>query len=233
MPIPTHPPDCQTLLYPLNCRGCNDEIYHLSCNHNSSVLLDDNRPPWPVHHCGSGPQVTRPPWLDHVTVVTRNDRSKVAIGIPGLDSLIRPGHAPTGPITPPRQRRQASPGAAPDPIVAVPPGDGETRTITGVLREIERNINAMKAFGYNDDNPLAVAMAKAILGNRWVSQFGRITVHTQQSDRSQLESYTAFIPTAQIKSRRINTGITVSVKLTSVDVSDRYRDWYCDGFQVV
>ena len=91
----------------------------------------------------------------------------------------------------------------------------------------------MKVFGYDDDGPMAIAMVKAILGDRWVSEFGRITVHAPRLDSTQLESYTAYVPAALIKVGSIKRGITVSVKLTSVDVSDRYCDWYCDSFQVV
>ena len=115
----------------------------------------------------------------------------------------------------------------------MPPGEGKSCQITGVLREISRNVNHMKGFGYDDDGPMAIAMAQAILGERWGADFGRITVHTPRLDNSQLESYTAWVQTALIKNRRIRPGTMVSVKLTSVDVSDRYRDWYCDSFEIV
>ena len=102
-----------------------------------------------------------------------------------------------------------------------------------MLREVDSNINHMKAFGYGDDGPMAVAMAQAMLGERWVNEFGRITVHTPRPDSSQQESYTAWVPAERIRGRRIKRGITVSVKLVSVDVSDLCRGWYCDDFQVV
>ena len=178
-------------------------------------------------------QSVRPQWLDQVATITHTDGRKIATGVPGLDNLIRPSSASSGNLTPPAKRRQVSPIAALNSIVVIPPGEGETCQITGKLREIDRKVNHMKAFGYDDDGPMAIAMAKAILGDRWVREFGRITVHAPRLDSTQLESYTAYVPAALIKVGSIKRGITVSVKLTSVDVSDRYCDWYCDSFQVV
>ena len=157
----------------------------------------------------------------------------MATGVPGLDNLIRPGATSGDNLIPSRRRRQGPPNPTPAQTVSVPPGESDTRQFTGVLREIDRNVNHMKGFGYDDDGPMAIAMAKAILGNRWASEFGRITVHTTRVDNNQIESYTAWLPASRIKDRRIRRGVTVSVKLTSVDVSERYRDWYCDDFQVV
>ena len=175
-------------------------------------------------------QSVRPQWLDQVATITHTDGRKIATGVPGLDNLIRPSSASNGNLTPPAKRRQVSPTAALNSIVVIPPGEGETCQITGKLREIDRKVNHMKAFGYDDDGPMAIAMAKAILEDRWASEFGRITVHAPRLDSTQLESYTAYVPAALIKVGSIKRGITVSVKLSSVDVSDRYCDWYCDSF---
>ena len=117
-----------------------------------------------------------------------------------------------------------------------------TREFTGALNEIIPAIG-LTALGYADAGPMAVAMAKAMLGRRWADEFARITVHTPRQGTGQpgtnqpgtgpMESYTALIPAPLISDPRIKPGVTVAVKLTGVDVSDRRRDWYCDELRVV
>ena len=134
-----------------------------------------------------------------------------------------------------RQRR-------PDPIVPIPPDLSATREFTGALTEIIPGIG-LTALGYADTGPMAVAMARAMLGRRWADEFARITVHTPrqgtgqpgsgQQGANQLESYTALIPAPLISDHRLSRGVTVAVKLTGIDVSDRRRDWYCDELRVV
>ena len=233
MPIPTHPSNCRTLIYPWNCPSCGEAIYHLRCNHGSSVFLDHNAPPWPIHHCGTGTQSGRPQWLNQVTTITYDDGRQVATGVPGLDTLVRPGSTSSNNPVPLGGRPQGPASRALDPIVAVAPDESDTRQITGTLREIDRNIDHMRAFGYDDDGPMAVAMARAMLGDRWANEFGRITVHTPRPDSAQFESYTAVVPTSLIRNRQVRRGVMVSVKIVSVDVSDRYRYWYCDSFEVL
>ena len=157
----------------------------------------------------------------------------MATGVPGLDSLVRPSSVSGGNLVSSGRRPQGPADPVLDPIVAVPPGEDETREITGILREIDRNIDHMRAFGYDDNGPMSVAMVQAMLGSRWANELGRITVHTPRPDSAQFESYTAVVPTSLIENRRIRRGATVSVKIVSVDVSDQYRDWYCDSFEVL
>ena len=148
-----------------------------------------------------------------------------------------------------RNRRRRRPGApagqparppappTPDPIVAIPPGARDACEVTGVLREVDRSVNPMRAFGYADDGPMAIALAHSILGRRWVEDFARVTIHTPRSgagaDSDQQASYTAWLPAAAVQSPRVKPGITVAATLVSIDVSDRYRAWYCDDFRPV
>lgn len=115
-----------------------------------------------------------------------------------------------------------------DPIVPLGPGDGEELKVIGMLREIDRGLNPMKSFGYSDNS----AMVRAMIGNRWANVFGRITVHAPRPETEQMESYTAWVPSGFIADRRIRRGITVSVDLVSLDVSDGVRIWFCDDFMV-
>ena len=142
----------------------------------------------------------------------------------------RPGAPPNQPARPPAQ-------PTPDPIIAIPPGAHDACEVTGVLREVDRSVNPMRAFGYADDGPMAIALARSILGRRWVEDFARVTIHTPRAgagaDSDQQASYTAWLPAAAVRSPRIKPGITVAATLVSIDVSDRYRAWYCDDFRPV
>ncbi len=54
MPIPTHGPSCQTVIYPADCWHCGRPIHILQCTCGSAVLFDKPKPPWPEHDCSSG-----------------------------------------------------------------------------------------------------------------------------------------------------------------------------------
>lgn len=230
--VPTHGPLCETTTWPTDCPNCGQSVFYFSCTCGSGVFFDHLGPPWPIHHHGDSSDYDPPPWLVAVIRRINPDGDTIAeltqLGV----SVIKPAHSAGNATSSPNPPRRDS-SSKPPPIVAVPPGESEMREFTGMLREITRSVNPMPAFGYDDDGPMAVAMTQAILGSRWVAKFGKITVHTPRSNSPQLESYTAWIPATLIKSPRIKPGITVSVTLTSVDISHRYRDWYCDRFRVV
>lgn len=242
--IPTHGPDCETRTWPTACPTCGRRVFYFSCTCGSGVFFDALGPPWPLHRDdgeADGGEAW-PDWLANVLLEVTDDGSVVA-QLPDLGvSIIRPGNAATAESAPEvpatRSRRRRNRNRRPrrqraEPIAAVPPDLSATREFTGTLNEIIPVIN-LTALGYADDGPMAMAMAKALLGSRWADQFGRITVYAPREGANQTESYTALIPAELISdSRSIKRGITVAVKLTGVDVSDRRRDWYCDDFRAV
>lgn len=54
MPVPTHGPTCQTIIYPTDCWHCGRPIHVLQCTCGSAVLFDKPKPPWPEHDYSSG-----------------------------------------------------------------------------------------------------------------------------------------------------------------------------------
>lgn len=239
--VPTHGPDCETGTRPADCPTCGQQVFYFSCTCGSGVFFDALGPPWPIHQDAGDADSAGdawPDWLNNVQLSVDADGSVVA-QLPDLGvSIVRPGdaagagtEAPTARSRRRRPRRPRRPRT--DPIVAVPPDPSATREFTGTLNELIPIIN-LTALGYADDGPMAAAMAKAMLGRRWADRFGRITVYTPRQGTDQQESYTALIPAGLISDRRsVKRGITVAVKLTGIDVSDRRRDWYCDDFRVV
>ncbi len=231
MPPPSHGSDCVPRCWWTSCTYCQQRIYVFTCNHGSGVAFDIQGWPWPEHECGNPSTGSSPLNVPQVIRRTHADGSKVVEIEEWGITVIQPGNLDANDffITPKRSHGQHLPKL--DPVVAIPPGEDDSRQITGIIREVHVKVDHMKAFGYDDDGPMAVAMAQAILGQRWVREFGRITVHTPRIDGSQMESYTACIPASLVKDLRIKRGMMVSARITSVDVSDRYRDWYCDDLQ--
>ena len=169
-----------------------------------------------------------PPWAADAIRRIESDGAVIAeVNAMGF-SIIHPAAGPSDSraVSAPNRGR---PGRPPDPIATVGPDASRQRAIVGILREIDRSLNPMKPFGYNNDGDIATAIAQAWLGRRWASRLGRITIHAPSSDTpGQLESYTAWVPDALIASRRIRRNLTVSASLTGVDASDGVRIWFCD-----
>ena len=234
MPPPSHGSDCVPRCWWTSCTSCQQRIYIFTCNHGSGVAFDIQGWPWTEHECGSSSSNAGTPL--NVPSVSRRisaDGSKIVEIEEWGITVIQPRNSGANDFLPTAKQSHRQHSAIPqqDPIVAVPPGEDDSRQLTGIIREIHLKVDHMKAFGYDDDGPMAIAMAQAILGNRWVTEFGRITVHTPRIDSGQVESYSACVPAPVIKGGRVKRGMMVSVRLTSVDVSDRYRDWYCDDLQ--
>ena len=233
--VPTHGPWCTARTWPTDCSICGQEVFYFSCGCGSEVFFDQLGRPWPIHRHGDdaadvdGP----PPWAADAIRRIESDGAVIAeIKAMGF-SVVRPPAGPAGSLAVSAPRR-GRPGRQPEPIVAVGPDASGQRTIVGILREIDRSLNPMKPFGYNNDGDIATAMAKAHLGHRWAATLGRITIHAPSPDTpGQLESYTAWVPDALIASRRIRRNLTVSASLTGLDASDGVRIWFCDCLQML
>ena len=236
--VPTHGPWCATTAWPTNCPQCGLRVFFFRCTCGSAVFFEQLGHPWPTHRHEDNPSGANgtagdapPAWARDAMRRVDEDGSLVAAVSELGFSVIRPRRALVSNHSPVSQRRSKR-RVKVDPIVPVGPGDGEELAITGLLREIDRRLNPMKSFGYNDDGSMAVAMATAMMGTRWTNEFGRITVHAPRPQTEQIESYTAWLPSSFIEDKRIKRGITVSVDLVGLDVSDKVRIWFCDDFVV-
>ena len=233
--VPTHGPWCNTTSWPTSCPQCGQSVFfRWTCG--SAVFFDQLGQPWPIHQDGDDSDngnrnAVTPSWVRDVTRrIDSEGRFIAEVSELGF-SVIRSGENSIRDPFRSRQRRGTR-NVQPEPIVAVGAGDGETLDITGILRELDRKVDPMKPFGYNDDGPMTIAMGKAMLGARWVGEFGRVTIHTPRSHTRQMESYTAWLPHSFVANRKIIRGITVSASLVSLDASETVRIWFCDDFMV-
>ena len=96
----------------------------------------------------------------------------------------------------------------------------------GVLRELQRKVNPLKAFRLPD-----TVIARQFLGVIGQQPVGKITVHMQSEASDQQESFTAWIPANWIEDQRIVRGIAVFAELVGVHVN-RETAWFCWGFAV-
>ena len=215
--VPTHGIDCRTVTFPTSCRECGSAIFIFMCNHGSCVLFDDLGPPWPLHDCDVS-------WTRGL-VKTHHDDGSISVPWKNGITFIRPGSDFS--IEPPsldkalkRTRKNYV-----DPIRRVAPPRSGTRKLVGMLREISRNADPMKAFDLPDTN-----MARAMLGRQWQQPVGRITIHVDDGVNDYLESYTAWVSASLIRSKRITTGIPVAVVLVSAELPYDDVTWFCKEF---
>ena len=112
------------------------------------------------------------------------------------------------------------------PIKRVDPPLFGGKELIGVLREIARNADPLKAFDLPN-----TSMTWAFLGERWDQAVGKITVHSDDGPDAQRESYTAWIPARLISDKRIARGIPVLLSLVSVQLPNDDITWFCDEFE--
>ena len=215
--VPTHGIDCRTVTFKTKCRECDSIIYIFMCNHGSCVLFDDLGPPWPFHDCDV-------PWTRGLTRTHHEDGS---ISVPWRNGItfIRPStDFSVEPSSLDRALKRTAKNYV-DPIRRVDPPRSGVRQLVGMLREMSRNADPMKAFDLPN-----TTMARAMLGKAWQEPVGRITVHVDDGVNDYLESYTAWVPARFIRSTRISTGIPVAVRLVSVALPYEDVAWFCEEF---
>ena len=49
MPVPTHNPECKTIIYKTICWDCKKAVWYFACSCGSIVLFDSKGWPWPEH----------------------------------------------------------------------------------------------------------------------------------------------------------------------------------------
>lgn len=211
---------CRARTWLTRCPTCGHRVYFFMCNCGSKVFFDDLGDPWPRHDCDTSWTRGIRRTVDPSGRVTAHLSSGVSVTRPPEDfsvdeRVIARARTP--------KRREAA-----EPIIAVDPKGDATCEITGVLRELTRSAKPLKAFGFDERD-----MGYALLGVIGAQPVGRITVHVPKDDSSQLQSYTAWIPSALIKDARINTGITVSIRAQGVPIAGKDYVWYCEDFTVI
>lgn len=176
MPVPTHGPFCQTLVYPTSSWYCQQSIFVLQCTCGSAVLFDALGWPWPKHTCsgaggaggigGSGfsgweaVDVLRA----HGATIS-NDVWKKKF----------PGQS--------QERRNVRPT---DNIKRIDPAHGQTRDLLAVVRELHSHTSQTSAV---ED---LSTMGKRLLGLDTGIRHWQITL--VQNDIRPNESLTALIP---------------------------------------
>ena len=208
---------CNSRAFPTKCRGCSSDIYVFMCNCGSRVLFDQLGPPWPVHDCDTS-------WARNLVRKTHANGS-ISVQLKDGITIIRPaeGFAIESSFLA-TVKEKASKDYDP-PIQRIDPPRSGGKDIVGVLREIDRNPDLLRAFSLPDTSG-----TWALLGERWKQPIGKITVHSDDGPGDQRESYTAWIPARLIRDRRIERGIPAILSLVSVRLPYDDFTWFCDDF---
>ncbi len=213
---------CGASTRPGQCPSCGGSIFYFSCDCGSKVFFDDLGGDWPRHNCTSD-------WVRSLVKIVESD-GRIVVDLGDGIFAQRPGKS-SGPVraTKPRSPRPASLDM---PIVRVAPGTSEPREITGVLREVSHDASLLKSLDLGD-TVMTREMLAAQLGPEWAKNLGRITVHSIREGSDQRESYTAWVPAAQIADPRIRKDTMVSILLASVDVLGMGSEWLCAHLSII
>ena len=213
-----HGPWCGSRTFQTNCPTCRAEVYYFSCDCGSRVFFDDLGGSWPRHDCDTS-------WANSL-VRTIDSTGAITVRLGPNVKATRPGDF-SG-IDESLVARARAKRERPDPIVKIYPKKGSKRHVLGVLRELQRKANPLKAFRLPD-----TVMARQFLGVIGKQPVGKITVHMQSETSDQQESFTAWIPARWVEDQRIVRGIAVIAELVGVRVNLVETTWFCCGFEVV
>ena len=219
---------CGSRTFPTNCPTCRAKVYYFSCDCGSRVFFDDLGGSWPRHDCDTS-------WANSL-VRTIDSTGRIAVRLSPNVTATRSGDF-SG-IDESLAARARAKRERPDPIVRIDftpsalempssiPKKGSKKHVLGVLRELQRKANPLKAFRLPD-----TVMARQFLGVLGQQPVGKITVHMQSETSDQQESFTAWVPANWIEDQRIVRGIAVCAELVGVHVN-RETAWFCCGFAV-
>lgn len=165
MAVPTHRPDCETMIWRTTCPDCLDKVYFFSCSCGSKVYFDLNRPPWDPHADRCIPYLVR-------TLRDVSGYSAAQI-LAAVDQRARQLGQPIPPDIE-RQLIDLSQRARPGLFIhRVLPEDDQI-TIAGRVIEINRQVNFFKRFGLAENH-----ISRALLGQLAKEPHVELTVRSE------------------------------------------------------
>ena len=205
MPIPTHGPFCQTLVYETNCWYCQEGIWVLQCTCGSAVLFEECGPPWTKHGCAaSGAGGIGGSGYSGWSAVSK----LMELGVP-ISSDVRnkifphrqqPGHNAT------RETKNKR----------VTPRDGKQHSLLAVVREL-----------YSRTKRIAVVNDLSVLGLRLlgldpVARYRQITL-VVNGERPN-KSFTALVPDQFVRQHGLKRGVMVTAEMFG-SVRGEFSNW--------
>ena len=175
MPIPTHGPFCQTLIYPTSCWYCEQSIHVLQCSCGSAVLFDEIGPPWPKHACSN---------------ISGGIGGSGLSGWNAVDALRAQGaaisHDVMQKIFPARQSSKERKARPSEDIKRMEPTPRQAMDLLAVVRELRASTRRTMAIGGLS------TMGLKLLGLDPKLRYWQITL--VRNDVRPNESYTALVP---------------------------------------
>lgn len=225
MSVPRHGVGCSTRTFPTKCSRCGDDVFFFSCTCGSKVFFDELGWPWPEHNCEFSSSDRR--WA--------KGRPKTKLSGGGMRAEISDSVTLTRPPERPIRRwnidaavadaaRRDALSRQSHAIESVPPGADWDVEITGVVREVNSQVDVYRRLKLP-----RTALSEGFLGVLGTGRWARMTVHVLDSV---IYSYSLWIPVSFLPPGGVRLGVTVSAVLRRLDVAGRAREWVCRRFDV-
>ena len=210
-----HGTRCGAKCLSARCRRCDSTILFFTCDCGICAAFDELGPPWAPHGCPE-------PWAQGLERTEHEDGS-VSVRTPDGPRIVRPEKDfRVEPAFLGRARRRMD-GDTFSPIVRVDAPDSGAVRVIGVVRGIAASADPFKEFNLPN-----TGMAMALLGERWRGQVGRVTIHSDDGETDQVESYSAWAPSALLSDGGVEAGIAASLTLSGVPMIRGGPVWFCD-----
>ncbi len=216
MGMPTHGEWCGARTWKTLCPTCGEQVYFFMCNCGCRVYFDDLGNPWPIHDCDTS-------WTRKL-IRTTDETGTITVRLSEGINVIRPSKSIDLDAKVIERVKLKRISEDSNNITSVNPKMSENINITGVLREIFKEVDPFVKF-----NLPKTDMAYAFLGPIGKQSSGKITVHVHSNS---IESFTTWIPSCLINDSRIKTGLTVFLILKCQKIKDE-KVWFCDCFEVL
>lgn len=109
------------------------------------------------------------------------------------------------------------------PIVSQAPQENQTVCETGIVRETSNSVDIYKKFNLPANAPLVAAQLEKL----GIDKIGQITIHVDDVEKSQTQSYTFFVNLKYMNQAKISKGDIVLVNLSAKTILGRSPFWLC------
>ena len=217
MPVPTHGPDCQTVLYRTHCPDCTETVYFFACTCGSRVFFNLNRPPWNPH------EDTCIPYLARYLLDVKGTSAAALWGLIEEHSR-RYGVSLTPAITRGlggvlgRRHRGVT-------VLDVQPDEVNALVLARVI-SVNRQVNFLKRFRLP-----ASARGRTVIGRLADEAHVEIVLRTEPDELTGFaDQYTAYLPLQNFDPELIRPGQPIHFDLVPYPIPGRDPLWLVEEF---
>lgn len=208
---------CGAKTYPTRCRFCGKQVFYFECNCGSKVFFSSLGSDWPEHRC--------------IEMLTRTFRNEFVQRGMALQMMQHPASRLGSRVEKRYQdaveRRYQRARTARNWITRVSSTPHARVSDKATVRELIPDVDMFHRFGLMNSS-----LAKAFLGVFGQEPFMQITLHIGHLAQERTESYTAFMPSRELRRLGVHCGDLVLVRLIGVPVG-KVSAWLCESLEFV